>query len=81
LAWQSDKGSTTIRQAQSVGRLAWCAALCCIDGLAVALFHAMTFVRKLIRDIQAGQLGAVYLALELAALVVTVVLAISWFWR
>ena len=45
------------------------------------LFHAMTFVRKLIQDIKAGQLGAGYLGLELVALVVTVVLAISWFWR
>ena len=41
----------------------------------------MTFARKLIRDIKAGQLGALYLALELVALVITVVLAISWFWR
>jgi hypothetical protein len=41
----------------------------------------MTFTRKLIQDIQAGQFGAVYLALELVALVITVVLAISWFWR
>ncbi len=46
------------------------------------LFHTMTtFVRKLIQDIKAGQLGAVYLALELLALAVTVVLMISWFWR
>ena len=41
----------------------------------------MTFVLKLIQDIKAGQLAAVYLALELVALVVTVVLSISWFWR
>jgi hypothetical protein len=45
------------------------------------IFHVMTFARKLIQDIKAGQLGAGYLALELVALVVTVVLAISWFWR
>jgi len=45
------------------------------------LFYTMTFARKLIQDIKAGQLGALYLALELVALVITVVLAISWFWR
>jgi hypothetical protein len=41
----------------------------------------MTFFRKLIQDIKAGQLGALYIALELVALVVTVAIAISWFWR
>jgi len=41
----------------------------------------MSFARKLIQDIKAGQLGALYLALELVALAVTVALAISWFWR
>jgi hypothetical protein len=45
------------------------------------IFHVVTFVRKLIQDIKVGQFGAVYLALELVALAVTVVLVISWFWR
>jgi hypothetical protein len=41
----------------------------------------MTFARKLIQDIKAGQLGALYLALELAAFVVTVLLLISWWYN